>query len=68
MGVAVGIGVTGVIVNFDLGINVFVAVAVFVAETGVFAGTAVSAAQAVIKSAIFTKTDKVFFITELLAY
>jgi hypothetical protein len=68
MGVAVGIGATGVIVNFDAGINVFVAIAVFAGGANVFAGGAACVAQAVNNRAIFTKTNKVFFISKLLTY
>jgi hypothetical protein len=68
MGVAVGSGGTGMVVRTDVGINVFVAVAVSISGTDVFAGTTVCVAQAVIKRTIFTKTNKAFFITELLLY
>jgi hypothetical protein len=68
MGVAVVVGATGVIVDFSVGINVFVAVTILVGGTGVFAGMTACVVQAVINRAIFTKTNKVFFITELLAY
>jgi hypothetical protein len=48
---------------------VSVAVALSVSGTDVFAGmTVCCVAQAVMKRAIFTKTNKVFFITELLSY
>jgi hypothetical protein len=68
MGVAVGSGGTGVAVSTDVGTKVFFAVAVSVDGTEVFAGMMVCVAQAVTKRAIFTITNKAFFITELLSY
>jgi hypothetical protein len=77
--VAIGIGVT---VWVDVGRIVFMTIAVSTGGTGVFAGLAVSkgktgvfpvetvcgVAQAVRKRAIFTRINKVFFISELLIH
>jgi len=70
MGVAVGSGGTGVAVRTDAGINVlvFVAVAVLTSGTEIFAGMTTCFVQALIKRAMFTKTNKVFFILELLTH
>jgi hypothetical protein len=67
-GVAVGVGTTSVGVNNNVGVNVFVAVAVSVSGATVLTGITACVAQAVTNSAIVIKTNKVFFISELLAY
>jgi hypothetical protein len=62
VGVAVGFAVgDSVIALGNAGTGVFVAVVVFVGEVVVFAGMVLCVVQAFTKSAIFTKTNKIFF-------
>jgi hypothetical protein len=63
VGVAVGFAVgDSVVVLGNAGTGVFVVVVVFVGEVVLFAGMVLCVVQAVTKSAIFTKTNKIFFI------
>jgi len=67
--VAVRVGAVGVIVKVGVEVNIFVAVAVSVGDINVIAGTTFCrVAQAVVKRAIFIKTNIAFFITEFLIY
>ena len=67
IGVAVAVG-KGVRVCVASGISVFVELGIMVGRMGIFAGAAACGPQALMKTEIVIKTNKVFFIEELLTF